>query len=114
LRNDARLLRDVRREGVVEVVRVLQRVRQDELRPHFAIQSGQLIESVVWHAHRVIAQIKELNLSAQNGGGTLSLVFTVSLHLFQCHPCLAPQLGGFSALAERQADNDYFPSARRV
>ena len=114
LRDDARFLRHPRRQRMVEVVRVVQRVRQDELRPEIAVERREPVEHLVGDPHRVVADVEKDRPGAQDVRGAHGLVLPRRLHFLDRHSGVAPQLGGLAALAERQADDRDLPAALRV
>src|SRR5438876_9273338 len=59
LSHNPSFLRYMRHEGMIKIVRVLERVRQNELRANFPIERCQFIENRVWNSHRIVANVEE-------------------------------------------------------
>ena len=74
LRDDARLLGQMRRERMVEIVRVGQRVGEHEGGLHLAVDVDQPVEHFRRAAQRIVARVEEFDLRAEDRGGTLGLV----------------------------------------
>ena len=107
LRHDARVLGERRGRRVILVVGVLAGVREHELRPEGAVDIDEAEQSGLIESERVVAEIPELDVRhpqprwpPPSASACRSL-----LHPLQRHAGLAPQLGGFPALAEGQADH---------
>jgi len=114
LGDDARFLRHVRGERMVEVVRVLERMREHEGGLQRTVDVHQPVDRLRRHAHRVVAEVEELHLAAEQVGGGLGFPAAVGLHALERHSGLAPELRGFAALAEGQAHDLHLPAARGV
>ena len=103
LGDDARLLGEVRRLGMVEVVGILQRVRQHEGGLQLAIDVDRAVEHLGRRAQRIVAGIEELDLGAEHGRGLLGLLAALRLHVLQPHAGLLPGELALAALAVGQA-----------
>src|SRR5262245_54079691 len=95
---------------MVEIVRILERMRQHERRIELAVDVDHAIEMAFAELERVVAAIEELDFSAKQLGSTLGLVFAARLYFFQCGARFFPGELAFAALAERHAD-DFDPIA---
>ena len=99
LGDDARLLRHVRGQRMVEIVGVGQRVGEHERGPHLAIHIHQPEQRLVAGAHGVVAHVEELEVRhAQHLGRALGFLAPRRLHLLQRDALLPPQLLRLPAL----------------
>src|SRR5258706_10747209 len=100
---DPRLLRIGGRRRMIDVIWILQRMREHEARVELAINVDQPVHMRLVKAQRIVAGIEELDLGAERRGGALRLVAAAGLDLVERHTRLFPGKLGFAALAERQA-----------
>ena len=103
LRHHARLLCEMRGAGMVEIIRVLERVGEHEGRIGLAIDVDHAVVMLLGQIERVVAAVEELDLGAEQAGGALGLVLAAGLDLRQRGARLLPGELAFAALAERQA-----------
>src|SRR5262244_395420 len=61
LGHDASLLRCMRNQRMVEIVWILERVREDEFWANLAVEGCQLIKNAVRNSHGIVAHIEEYN-----------------------------------------------------
>ena len=73
LGDDAGLLREARRLGMIHVVGVLQRMGEHEGRLQLAVDVDEPVEHLRRGAQRIVARVEELDLRAQHRGGALRL-----------------------------------------
>ena len=114
LRHDARLLREVRSQRMIEIVGILQRVRQNKLRLKLAINLHQLVQRVFAKPHRIIAHVDENCPCAQNLRRSHGFLLPHRLYFFDRHAWLAPKFCRFAALPKRKAHHRNLPAARRI
>ncbi|MNY40579.1 hypothetical protein D3C86_1753310 [compost metagenome] len=101
-------------ERMVEVVDVLARVAHHQFGTDVAVDVGQTQQRLVGHAQGIVAEVEALQRATEDLGGALRLFMTGGLHAVHRHARLAPHLGRFAALAERQADDAHVVAALRV
>jgi hypothetical protein len=93
LGDDARFLGHPRRQRMIEIVRVLKRVGEHELRPVLAVQIDQPKHGAVVDAHRVIAEIEKDRLAprvaAASAASARRASFTCSRVMPLCRQSLA-------------------------
>ena len=87
------------RQGVIEVVRIFERMRQYELGPVLKVDVDQFIKRFIVDAHRVIAKIEENSFSAEDHGGRFGLLTALSLHLVKAVASLFPEFSRLTAFA---------------
>ena len=88
---------------MVEIVGVLQRMRQHEGRLQLAIDVDRTVEHLGGGAQRIVAGIQELDLGTQQRRGPLGLLAALRLHVLQPHAGLLPGELALAALAVREA-----------
>src|ERR1700684_1621490 len=92
LRNDAGFLGGMGSERVIEVIRVVERMREDEFRTEFAIQGSETIKDGIFDAHGIVADVEELDLGAEHVGGSKRFVSAIRFDLVHRHARLPPEL----------------------
>src|SRR5581483_10432778 len=92
LRDDAGLLREMRRVRMIEIVRVLEGVREHEARIGLAINVDHAVEVLLIELERIVAAIEELDLGLAAG-----------LHARERRAGFLPGELAFAALAEGHA-----------
>src|SRR6185437_9826447 len=85
--DDARFLREVRGVRMIEIVRVLQRVREHESRIGLPVDVDHAVEVRFGELERIVAAVEELDLGAQKRRGPLRLVLAARLHLLHRRAC---------------------------
>ncbi len=110
LGDDAGLLREARRLGMVDIVGVLERVGQHEGRLQLVEDVDGAIEHGVGGAQGIVAGIHELDLGSEHRSGALSLVAALCLDVFHLHAGLLPGELALAAFAIGEAQ-DLHPHA---
>ena len=105
LRHDAGLLREMGGVGMIEIVRVFQRMGEHEGRIGLAVDVDHAVEMRFGEPQRIIAGIEEFDLRAEHRGRALGLVLAAGLDLFQRRARFLPGELAFAALAEAHADD---------
>ncbi len=96
----------MRDETVVEIVRIVQGVRGRESGLQLSPLVDHPIENLLGDAHRVIADVPELDLlGAENVGSLFGFGAARGFDLVEGHAVLAPELGAFAAFTEGKADD---------
>ncbi len=80
----------MRGSGMIEVVRVVQRVREDERRVQLTEDIDRAVEHLGRMAQRIVAAVEELDLCAQDSGGLLGFCLPAGLHLGERDALLLP------------------------
>ncbi len=99
LGDNARFLREVSRVGVVEIVRILERVRQHEGWVELAIDVDHAIEMVFVELQRIVAAVEEFDLGAEQFCRALGFVFAPGFYFFQRGARFFPGKLAFSTFA---------------
>ena len=89
--------------GVIEIVRVLERVGEHEGRIGLTVDVDHSVKMRIGRLERVIAGVEELDLGAQQLGRPLGLVLAPGLDLFERGALLLPGELALAALTVRQA-----------
>ena len=105
LGDDARLLCEMRRIGMIEIVGILKRMRQHEAGIEFSIDVDHPIEVLLVELQWIIAAIKELDFRAQRFCRAFRFIPAASLDGGKRRAGLFPGELAFAALAIGQTDN---------
>jgi len=90
---------------VVEVVGILEGMGQHELRLQLPIERHEAIEMRLVDAERIVADVEEHGLAAEDVSGALGFLLAGGLHLLQRGARLPPELRRFAALSIGEADH---------
>jgi hypothetical protein len=100
LRHHARLLREMSGVGMVEIIRIFQRVGEHEGRIGLAVDVDHAVEMLAGEPQRIIAGIEELDLGAENLRGARGFVLAPGFHCRERRAGFLPGELAFAALAE--------------
>ena len=95
---------------MIEVVGVLESMRQHERGPQLTVDVDRTIEHLRRHAQGIVAGVEELDLGTEDLRSALSLVAASGLYFIERHTGLFPGELAFATLAERQT-HDLHPVA---
>ena len=105
LRDHAGLLREMGGVRMIEIVRILERVREHERWVEFAVDIDHAVEMRFVELERIVAAIEELDLGAEQGGGAFGLVLAAGFDFLKRRAGFLPGELAFAAFAIGQADD---------
>src|SRR5579862_2330711 len=85
LRDNSSFLCDVRGERMIEVIGILMRMGEDEIRPDLAIKHGQFEDGFVGDTQWIVAQIEKDHFGAEDFRGTQRFVLAIRFDFFERH-----------------------------
>ena len=107
LRDDPGLLREAGGFRMIEIIRIREGVGEHEGGHQLAIMSDEVEEDLVAEAQRIVAEIHEHHLAAEDGGRGFGFAAAIRLDALERHALLAPELADSPrSPKERQTTRD--------